>query len=58
MKNKRPTITFKSKNDNNSRSSPNRQEVVTKLAYQFYVEGGRQNGHDQDDWLKAEVTVR
>ena len=29
-----------------------------RLAYQFFVERGYEHGHDQEDWLRAENTVR
>lgn len=31
---------------------------VAKLAYQFYVDRGYQNGNDMDDWLRAERIVK
>ena len=31
---------------------------VSKLAYQFYVDRGYNNGNDQDDWLRAERIVK
>lgn len=34
------------------------QEEIGRLAYQFFVERGYQNGHDQEDWLRAERVVR
>ncbi len=34
------------------------QEEIGKLAYQFFVDRGYQNGHDQEDWLRAERVVR
>ena len=38
-------------------SEKERQEVE-KLAYQFYLERNGEHGHDQEDWLRAEATVR
>jgi len=32
-------------------------DEIVALAYQFYVENGRQDGHDLDDWLRAEKLV-
>lgn len=34
-----------------------RQEV-SQVAYQLWIEGGRQHGRDREDWLKAEAIVR
>ncbi len=34
------------------------QEEITKLAYQFYVERGYQDGFDREDWLRAEAIVK
>ena len=31
---------------------------IARLAYQFYEERGRQDGHDLDDWLRAEGRLR
>ena len=36
----------------------NEQQQIEQLAYQFFVERGYQHGHDQEDWLRAETTVR
>lgn len=33
------------------------EELIRRLAYQFYEERGRNNGHDLDDWLSAEEQV-
>ena len=30
---------------------------VAELAYSFYEERGRQDGHDVEDWIKAENTI-
>lgn len=38
-------------------SSANPQEVA-QVAYDLYVKRGRVNGHDLEDWLKAEAIVR
>ena len=35
------------------RMSPTREEIA-QLAYYFYELRGRQNGHDLEDWLRAE----
>ena len=31
-----------------------RRALIAKLAYRFYEQRGRQDGHALDDWLKAE----
>jgi hypothetical protein len=31
--------------------------AVAQLAYEFYELRGREDGHDVEDWLKAEVIV-
>jgi hypothetical protein len=36
-----------------SRLHPTRDEIA-RLAYHFYVAGGRRDGHDLEDWLRAE----
>jgi Protein of unknown function (DUF2934) len=36
-----------------ARSMPPRDEIA-RLAYQFYLMRGRQNGRDLEDWLSAE----
>lgn len=36
-----------------SQKSPAR-EAVARLAYQLHEARGRQDGHDLDDWLRAE----
>ncbi len=33
-------------------------EQISVRAYQIYLERGRQNGHDVDDWLQAEYELR
>ncbi len=35
----------------------NPKEEVAKMAYQYYVDRGYQDGYDQEDWLKAEATI-
>lgn len=32
-------------------------DQVAALAYRFYVENGRQDGHATADWLRAEQTI-
>ena len=33
------------------------EEEIRRLAYQLYEERGRENGHDIDDWLRAEAEL-
>jgi hypothetical protein len=30
---------------------------IRRLAYQLYEERGREDGHDVDDWLRAETEL-
>jgi DUF2934 family protein len=32
-------------------------EEISARAYQLYLERGRENGHDLEDWLQAEIEV-
>ena len=36
----------------------NGHEEVARVAYELYEQRGRVEGHDLDDWLKAEAIVR
>jgi hypothetical protein len=36
---------------------PNLDEEIRRLAYEFYETRGREDGHDVDDWLRAEAEV-
>jgi len=33
------------------------QELIRRLAYELYEQRGSQDGHDLDDWLRAESDV-
>ena len=33
------------------------EESVRQRAYQLYEERGRQDGHDLEDWLRAETEI-
>ena len=33
-------------------------EDIARRAHQLYEEGGRRDGHDQDDWFRAEGELR
>lgn len=34
------------------------EEQIRKRAYELYYERGAEDGHDLDDWLRAETEVR
>ena len=36
---------------------PDLEEEIRRLAYELYAERGREDGHDLDDWLRAEAAV-
>ena len=40
-----------------SRRSAAIEEVISRRAYQLYVEGGRREGHAKEHWLRAEREV-
>ena len=33
------------------------EELVRRRAYEFYEQRGRQDGHAQEDWIRAEAEV-
>ena len=33
------------------------EEEIRRRAYQLYEERGREDGHDLDDWLRAEAEI-
>jgi hypothetical protein len=33
------------------------EEYIRRRAYQFYEQRGRQDGHDVEDWLRAEAEI-
>jgi hypothetical protein len=35
-------------------TDPNREQETRRRAYALYEERGREDGHDIDDWLRAE----
>jgi DUF2934 family protein len=35
----------------------NQEELIRQRAYQLYVQRGREDGHDFDDWIAAEMEV-
>jgi len=34
------------------------QQQIAQLAFQLYEERGREDGHDIEDWLRAEAVLR
>ena len=52
------TTQIKKEASSKKTSSRNEQDEIARLAYQFYVERGYQNGSDQEDWLRAEKIVK
>lgn len=39
------------------KSAPVLQEQIRRRAYELYEQRGRDDGHELDDWLKAESEV-
>ena len=33
-------------------------DLIRKRAYEIYLERGKENGHDVEDWLQAEEDIR
>ncbi len=40
-----------------SDTHPNLHEEIRSRAYELYEQRGREDGHDMDDWLRAEAEV-
>jgi hypothetical protein len=38
-------------------SHPNFEEEIRRRAYELYVERGREDDHDLDDWFRAEAEI-
>jgi Protein of unknown function (DUF2934) len=38
-------------------TDPNLEEDIRRRAYELYEERGREDGHDLDDWLRAEAEI-
>lgn len=38
-------------------TDPNREEEIRRRAYTLYEQRGREDGHDVDDWLRAEAEL-
>jgi chorismate mutase len=36
-------------------TDPNREQEIRRRAYALYEERGKEDGHDLDDWLRAET---
>ena len=35
----------------------NREEQIRTRAYELYEERGREDGHDEEDWFRAEAEI-
>jgi hypothetical protein len=40
-----------------TKSTPDLQEQIRRRAHELYEQRGRDEGHEQDDWLQAESEV-
>jgi hypothetical protein len=38
-------------------TDPNLEKEIRRRAYAFFEERGREDGHDVDDWLRAEAEL-
>lgn len=38
-------------------TDPNHEQEIRRRAYAFYEERGREDGHDIEDWLRAEAEL-
>jgi hypothetical protein len=38
-------------------TDPNLEEQIRRRAYALYEQRGREDGHDVDDWLRAEAEL-
>ncbi len=38
-------------------SHPNVEEEIRRRAHELYEERGREDGHDMEDWLRAEAEI-
>ena len=38
-------------------TDPNVEEGIRRHAYELYEERGREDGHDMEDWLRAEAEI-
>ncbi len=47
------------KNPKNANATPalDLEQAIRSRAYELYVQRGRQDGHAQEDWLRAEAEV-
>ena len=37
---------------------PNVEDEIRRRAYELYEQRGREDGHDMDDWLRAEEEIK
>lgn len=42
---------------NNGNAQPELESAIRSRAYELYMERGRQDGFDQDDWFQAEAEI-
>ena len=40
------------------RTASDQEDAIRRRAYKLYEERGRTDGHDLDDWLRAETEIR
>jgi hypothetical protein len=52
------TVTSRTSPETANGSSDHAHARVAALAYIFYEERGRKDGHDVEDWIRAENTIR
>lgn len=48
---KKPTVSTATE------SHPNLEEEIRRRAHELYEERGREDGHDIEDWLRAEAEI-
>ena len=56
----RKTATAKTNGSSNVTEMPRKvtHDQVANLAHQFWIERGRQHGHHEEDWHRAEEALR
>lgn len=52
------TATKKSSAKSNVTQMKASHDEIAKLAHRYWLERGRQDGHDAEDWLRAEQKLR
>jgi hypothetical protein len=60
---KEPAMTFQGQSEKSApvkqeNVSANLEEDIRHRAYELYVQRGRKDGHDLDDWLRAEKEIK